>query len=431
MVQIIEQDGDLFGRIGKGIGQGLSEQIPKEVERYRLSSGLKALEKDSANLTPLQQLTRLSSIPGITPQMVQSFGDLAKQQAFSKIFQDQQSAQTQQPREYIPRQEDFTSASPSTSPQSATTKEGVQATLQPFVPPPYQQLVKEASELMSKNPGVSFDSALGAVQNKYNQEQAISDAMIRKRQLEQDVQSKAESELGKEIQRRGANIPGNVLSKIENEAIASVRDGKMTEKQASTKFGEDAEKISRDYSAVKGLGNYNLILDSPEKILSSIKNLRKQFSSRNESRELADTLIGENGLSPPFAYALANPVSSQKDLSSEIDSLPSLKTKTKVIPGGMGVIGTSGTPRKDVEAKSLDVSKKLAPLLGKKGSPLSVYYELEKKGYDPEIWKNYLIDNQNDLDLTVNQVQELNKKSSSWQGWLNDWWLKAFSGTKE
>ncbi len=97
----------------------------------------------------------------------------------------------------------------------------------------------------------------------------------------------------------------------------------------------------------------------------------------------------------------------------------------------MGVIGTSGTPRKDVEAKSLDVSKKLAPLLGKKGSPLSVYYELEKKGYDPEIWKNYLIDNQNDLDLTVNQVQELNKKSSSWQGWLNDWWLKAFSGTKE
>lgn len=69
---------NIFGRIGTGIGQGLSDQIPKEIERYRLSSGLQNFEKESGNLNPIQQLARLSSIPGITPQMIQSFSELAR-----------------------------------------------------------------------------------------------------------------------------------------------------------------------------------------------------------------------------------------------------------------------------------------------------------------------------------------------------------------
>jgi hypothetical protein len=79
MAQQIGQ-GSIFGRIGSGIGKGLAEQIPKEVEQYRLASGLKKFEQDAGNLNPMQQLARLSSIPGITPQQIQSFSDLARQQ---------------------------------------------------------------------------------------------------------------------------------------------------------------------------------------------------------------------------------------------------------------------------------------------------------------------------------------------------------------
>lgn len=78
MVQVLPQSGSLFGRIGAGIGQGLSEQLPKEMERGRLAQGLQQFEQDSAGLNPIQSLARLSAIPGITPQMIQSFGELAK-----------------------------------------------------------------------------------------------------------------------------------------------------------------------------------------------------------------------------------------------------------------------------------------------------------------------------------------------------------------
>lgn len=77
MAQAIKQ-GDIFGRIGTGFGRGLAEQIPKEIDRNRLSSGLSAFEQDHQNLNPMQQLARLSAIPGVTPQTIQSFSELAK-----------------------------------------------------------------------------------------------------------------------------------------------------------------------------------------------------------------------------------------------------------------------------------------------------------------------------------------------------------------
>lgn len=80
------QPGSIFGRIGSGVGKGLAEQLPKEIERGRLASGLKNFEQQHQNLNPMQQLARLSAIPGITPQMIQSFSDLAKQQNLGNAY---------------------------------------------------------------------------------------------------------------------------------------------------------------------------------------------------------------------------------------------------------------------------------------------------------------------------------------------------------
>lgn len=77
MAQMIKQ-GNIFGRIGTGIGQGLAQQLPEEMNRGRLAAGLKNFESEHQNLNPMQQLARLSAIPGITPQMIQSFSELAR-----------------------------------------------------------------------------------------------------------------------------------------------------------------------------------------------------------------------------------------------------------------------------------------------------------------------------------------------------------------
>jgi hypothetical protein len=89
MVQIINdpyRKGNAFGSVGSALGQGLAEQLPKEVERGRLASGLERFSQQSPNQTPIQNFAQLSSIPGITPQMLQTFGELAKQQNIRNSF---------------------------------------------------------------------------------------------------------------------------------------------------------------------------------------------------------------------------------------------------------------------------------------------------------------------------------------------------------
>lgn len=81
MAQYIKQ-GNIFGRIGSNIGKGLAEQIPEEVKRNRLNSGLQDLEKDSGNLNQQQYFTRALQVPHLIehPQAIQSLAELAKVQ---------------------------------------------------------------------------------------------------------------------------------------------------------------------------------------------------------------------------------------------------------------------------------------------------------------------------------------------------------------
>lgn len=84
MAQVIEDPtrGSIFGRIGKGLGQGLSEQIPKEVERYRLSSGLKNLAKNAGNLSPLEQAAEYLPLLQNNPAALQILPSLLAQQNY-------------------------------------------------------------------------------------------------------------------------------------------------------------------------------------------------------------------------------------------------------------------------------------------------------------------------------------------------------------
>ncbi len=92
MAQYIKQ-GNIFGRIGSGIGKGLAQQLPEEITRGRLAAGLKNFEAEHQDLNPMQQIARLAAIPGMTPQVVQSMTELARMNNQRNAYANRQNPQ--------------------------------------------------------------------------------------------------------------------------------------------------------------------------------------------------------------------------------------------------------------------------------------------------------------------------------------------------
>lgn len=425
MAQIIEQS-DKFGKIGKAFGQGLSEQIPKEVERYRLSEGLKNFEQEAGGLTPLQQQARLSSIPGITPQMIQSFGDLASQQARSEaLINKSGGVGAENPYR---RTAQTPEASNSQTP-SLTTTSPIEATLNPYIPKSLDQLQQRAGELLEQSPGLyakNPEKAMDAAVLEENQAKAISDAKQNQRLSQQNVQEKIEQGLQAQAKRSNANVPSSVYNSIEDKAINSVKPKSeggegLTEHQAKKKYGDELESVSKDYQAIETIGSWKVLSKKPKDNKDALRSIQKKFKERDDLENLASSYIDKNNLSPSKAYYLSYPVSDNKELNNKIEKLPTIPT-TVQFSGGRPELANV-----DSEEKTYKVIPEIAKFMSKKDSPLSIAEELKSKGYDPRIWMNYLDANRKQLDLTERQARELDYPRD-FNDTINDLWMFYFSG---
>lgn len=430
MSQYIKQ-GNIFGRIGSGIGQGLAEQLPKEIERGRLASGLQQLNQQK-NLSPQEYFTQALSVPGLIdrPQVIQSLENLARQRSVIDSAKQQRNQLNEQLRN--PKGFQETPQQGSNQYRSATTKEGVEATLNPKIPRSGEEREILARQLLANEPYIypNIEAARAAVNNMESADVEQSNAKIAKRKLEQDVQKETENELKKEIGIQGANIPGRMQSRLGKKAIEDVRSGKLTENEAAEKYGKEANQISRDFSKIKGWGGLDLLTNKAKDLFGAIRSLREKYPDREDRRDIADSMISENDMPPDLAYAQVIPVSEIPSLNKELKDLPDIKPKFEKVAGLPGLAGVGiGRPKNvDPVEKTREIAPKLLKAMGTQGSPLSIGYELRKKGYDPLEWKEYLLDHKD--ELTGHQYEELGLTQKGLFGLLNDWWFRSFTGIK-
>jgi hypothetical protein len=104
MVTVVQKKPSVLAMFGKGLGEGIQEHVPKEIERRRLASSLKDIG-DNPDLSPFQRFAALASAPGATPQIVQSGTELLKQQGLRNNMRRGQPAQGQAQRQEDPRVE--------------------------------------------------------------------------------------------------------------------------------------------------------------------------------------------------------------------------------------------------------------------------------------------------------------------------------------
>lgn len=417
-------------RIGSGLGEYLAQSIPKEVERTRLSQGLKNLAKEE-NLSPFQRFTRLSTIPGVTPQMIETGGKLLTQQERNKSFGQPLEKTNAIPAEaYAPKGGDKES---SLLPPSLTTSGDLSKAYEGYIRPDLDTMNQEAYRRFHQNPqryANDFSNAQNEVAQLVESQAIQAKDYQTRHETRAAIQDNVVNRLQAHAGKLNVDIPANVYSEIEDKAIKSVLplsednpDGGLTEQQAVKKFGKELDDISRDYSDLSTLDNWSIVGQKSKNSLDTLKRLQKSFKERKDTRNMADKLIGTSGLSPMLAYGIAQPVSDVPELSKELNSVPPL-TVFENVPYFKQM------PQDEIESATYKVSEKLAPYLKSDGSPLAVAYELKKKNYDPQTFLNYVSEHSKELDLRPSQIDQLNK-SQSWVPTLSDWWLESFTGINE
>lgn len=435
MAQYIKQ-APLSARLGTGLAKGLAEQVPKEIERNRLASGLKSLEEQKG-LTPFQQFSRLAAIPGITPQMLQSGSELLRQQARGQAladFQNQQNAPKPSPFPFNNK-----IASESKFP-SITQEKPLEQIQEGYIPPTIEERDAIAGEAYNSNPAFFANDPQKAIQwadDKIAQEEKINAAYLRKHQNLNAIQDNVINRLKAQSDRLQTQVPAEVYSRIEDEAIQATKPKKeggrgLTEQQAMKEYGEKLNDFSKDWSKIPTWGTWGLTQRSANETLRSMNTVQRKMEEAGATDLFAQQMQKDNQISPKLSFAIAQPVKNIPNLSSYMKSLKPVPGYGKFLSQSMGRGNPSGGWS---SGKSKQETLKIAPELAKfvkeneKASPLAIGYELEKKGYDLRTWLDWLNDNADNLNLRQKQTEQLSIPQQEVVP-MADWWLQSFSGVE-
>jgi hypothetical protein len=421
MAQYIKQ-GNIFGRIGSGIGQGLAEQLPKEIQRARMAQGLEELNNQK-DLSNQEYFTRALGVPGVaeSPQIIQSLENLARQEGVARGFRKIKDQEEANPLRSAVKNQNIPASPQSETglqprPSGLVSPKATQAAIDTYIPKNRDQLLSRAADLYDQNRELypNPEMAMQAAVQEDAQNQAINQAQQGQRNSQIAVEDRAREQLSKLRKAAGVEIPDNVYQQVENDVLDKIKEGEP-ETEAAKDGQKKLDELSRQYKEFDTISNWTLPFKDPKATRRSIDSLRSDFKKRNDLENFADSLVGRNGLSYSKAYYKAYPVHEYPKVNEVIKSIPKLK-------GGIDFTKGFAEPIKN-EKETLQVAKKLAPLIKSSGaSPLSIAEELRMKNYDPDTFLDYLVKNKTQLDLSGRQDRELNK-TRNWFPSLNDLWL--------
>lgn len=424
-MQVIDDpyNGNIFGRLGKGLGQGLSDQLPKEVERSRLSAGLKSLEEQK-DLDPMQFFSRALGVPGITPQMVQSLAELSKQRLKNNAYSNvtDEASPENQLKNFGYSNNNQNQTEDSTIP-SVTTNQALEAARTPFIPRSFKEQEIAGADQFKKNPAKYKND----IQNAINEQISIDEAEERRntafqkqRENENSIQNAVRTGLSGQHKLLQNNVPARIYSLIEDEAINSVlpksQGGRgFTEHQAAKEYGEKLQEISKDFSDVASLGKLGNSFKTAKTNMKTINQVVKKVIDYDGQEEFAKFLQSQNGLSPNASYEIAYPVWSNPKMDDFVKKAPPLPPYGPYPKGNLSLNGYTNRLLPELEK-----------IISKNDGPIAIAKALGKKGYDEDTIMKYFTENADKL-FTVQQARQLTS-SQSYLPNLNDLFISSLIG---
>ncbi len=442
MVQEVS-GGNKWQMLGANIGQGISEQIPKEVERYRLSQGLRNIQQNPGN--QIENLIRLYSTPGVSPEMSSTLAPLLQAEYVKQRQQNtrgtaprpqeqpmqgrgqpasfQPSGQGQQPptQIYQPNQQEQINTrnlnqqniNPQTgnlpqqvgealTPKRGITTLGAQTSLlQPNLTPTPEQIQQRSYQLQDEL-GLSPDQGDTRALNEAKTQVANNEEIQKLATRENEVKKQIDTDLTKTLEGLGADLGagfGEERMKELNNAYEDVASGKKTVLQATNEAAKRLLPIAEDITKLQKIGDK--WFPGSEESVRSMKQLSKKFADRGQSKLFYNTLRSQIGLSPSYAKYLSNPYS--KEYSNYLNSV-------KKVPVNFNAMGQAKYQKEGAEK----IAKNLLDNLGKDDSILAGLLDLGRKGYDKgEIMEEIRKQNRNGFELYPSHIEELDENPSA------------------
>jgi len=446
MAQQIKQ-ANIFGRIGTGLGRGLAEQLPKEVERNRLASGLERLGEQKG-LTPFQQFTGLVSAAHEYPQVVQSGERLLAQQARGNAYTnaylndlDQSGQNPQASADITPvQQKQFLDNITRGSPTTGQMGQRVQPQGQPLANPDENTFNPAAKTMLPWTPqrmnqeisrgiknGLLPDEAIRLAQDKEARELGIPKA-LQQRQAEdkarnEDANKELDRQLNLKLQKKGdaqyKDTTGEFLAGTQKKMNEMLRTNpNLSLADAADMFSTmllDTAKSKNSFdkkAATTGIESF----PKSNELLKDLKAYSNNFRESGNSEEYSNMLTRdpndlENpgfGMSSQGAATIAYDVNKNPRLKSYIDSYKPVHTS----PTRYGNIYDP----KIIEANSRRAAREVVKHMDENDSLLSAATALSKQdpSFNQSAFFDEFIENPDDFGLTARQKREIPERNTDW-----------------
>lgn len=450
------KQGNIFGRLGSGIGKGLAEQVPKEIERHRLSSGLKELSSKK-NLSPFEQFAELSSIPGATPQMIESGSKLlatqAKRNSYDNKLNAKEESVNQNPHRSISQEiRDVNFAKKQNGQPVIERKTSVQnenvlpnesgqpqinqnnplrSEAQPILPWTQNQRDQDIARVWNDNPNLTFQEAASISSDNEKRDIERPQAVRAQDAALQDIQDKAKEKFNKSLQLKLQKDSSGVFKDITGEMQNNLQRG--LERDLRTNSNSTIDDIVNDwtnraldlaktktdldeYASTRGF--YDNIAKSQE-TFDKLKSYQKIFEKAGNNEEFYNILKraqtkNETGfnMSPQGAALIAYP------RSSKVSELIKNSERSSSIP-------------EKRQAQSRKHAMEIEKTITSGDSLLAIAKEFKMKDpyFDERSFFGQLRDDQDELALSPRQLRELGRgESDLFPDWGDVWILPTFKG---
>lgn len=389
MVQVIEQ-GDIFGRIGKSMGEGFGEAAETMVKRSDLARGLDRMRSsfEGQNPTGLDIYSKLLTV--MSPEQANTMLPFIREDIQARSYTDprNQSQQVGGGRPQIgggqPQQAggQMQQATPigrqpidgqssneelvkylNYDPETLTTIEEVQIARQNI--PIFSEQEKEARvgeylQNRARYPNAQAAAERVAKDELFLQKKAQQSLDKRARQIQ--LREQTSSTLDKEIEKRlgpSARVDlDRVYSRLHDMSEKDVQSGRITPEAAAKKNAKLAEEFVKDRNQLKSLGTQPLLGVAKEEQIKNLTSNKKGYEEVGALDLFVEDLQVENANGPFLANSIAYPLNDE--IASYINK-SNLKTKKFLRDQSLGLILADEKVEKTSRKVAEDIIKDIDP----------------------------------------------------------------------